>query len=247
MRNWLSGAAAIVTLFCAREAAAACAGPLSATHYCVTHNGLVYSLDDGSGPVAQKTITVDPGVELSFELDSDPAQAMRFMSHPFYITDSAIGANLGTKYTQPAMSGTVTFTPTADKTPLYYQCVVHSNMGGQIDIVGADAGPPPPDAGADASTPPSELPDGSASSSSSSGGVSSSSSSGGASSSSSSGAATDAGTPSASPADEGGCNTSGAGASGAGILLAAVSLAALRRRRCPVTGSRLPVPGPDET
>ncbi len=199
-----------------------CLGPLSSTHYCVTHDGVKYSLDDGAGAVARKTITLEPGIAVDFELDPD---STRFQQHPFYITDSNSGAGAGKHYTEPATSGTVSFTPTLEHTPLYYQCSVHTFMGSSIIITGADAAAlPVPEAG----TPPKPEA-GTSTSSSSSGGVDASSSS----SSSSGMVATDAGTAMPPSNDDGGCNSTGAGASGFGITLA-FGVLAFRRRRARV-------------
>ena len=61
-------------------------------------------------------------------------------SHPWYITDDAVGAGAGTQYTTPSSGTTITFTPTgAMPNLLYYQCVNHPNMGWKINLVDAAA------------------------------------------------------------------------------------------------------------
>ena len=206
------------TLFVARTASATCSGPLSSTHYCVTHDGFRYSLDDGSGPVEKKIITLEPDVEVAFELDPD---STRFQQHPFYITDSSAGAGAGKHYTTPAMSGTVLFTPSIEHTPLYYQCSIHTFMGSQILVPGADAAPLPAET-PDASKPP--VFDGG----SSSGGVGKDA---GAPDAETADAGTTDPTTSTNDSDDGGCSATGTGASAGGFVIAALGLIALRRRR----------------
>jgi MYXO-CTERM domain-containing protein len=206
------------------DARAACATAPSATHVCVSFDEEVevYMVDTGGGPVRQGALAMTIDATYTFEID--PADQGDVSSHPFYLSSSAVGLGLG-PLTAAITAGTLTFTPTA-ATPAssYYQCTVHSMMGGPITVPGGGPSPPPPDAG------PSD------------GGHHDAGADAGPDASSSGGPSgeADGGPPAAGPGNttapegEGGCGirtAPGAPAAGIGLVALAIAGAIARRRR----------------
>jgi hypothetical protein len=101
--------------------------PKTAAHpYFGVGSGTGYTIDGVEG----KELTLVRGVTYTFDL------TMVAGSHPWYITDDAVGAGAGTQYTTPSFGTTITFTPTgAMPNLLYYQCANHPNMGWKINLV----------------------------------------------------------------------------------------------------------------
>lgn len=158
--RFLAVAPALALFAFVRTASAACASP-SPTHVCVTHDGVTFKVDTGSGYVSQGQVPATANVQITFEIDSACGSCS---FHPFYVSTSSTGGGLGA-LTSGITSGSQNFTPTQKQIDdgLYYQCQIHASMGGPIgnalivdagsgDAASIDSGSS--DAGAtDASTP----------------------------------------------------------------------------------------------
>jgi uncharacterized membrane protein YgcG len=146
-----------VGLLTANRAEAACTP--SATKFCVSEQNFTLAIQGPTGnPVSRGEVNVYTGTAYTFEL----AETITAEPHNFALSPSATGpANQADKIYSTNVTGiqpisaegeSVVFTPAANQVglALYYQCGVHSGMGGKINVL---AGPAPvigagtPDAG----------------------------------------------------------------------------------------------------
>ncbi len=123
----------------AREAHATCAS--STTHFCIDHDGNAFTINAGA---EHQVLTLKTGTTYTFEVAGSAVA-----NHPFYITHNADGAGGGPSLdTSDGVSGgpistlgaTLTFTPTTGLIGVatYYQCHIHTGMGGTITIENAN-------------------------------------------------------------------------------------------------------------
>ena len=112
----------------------------SATHFCVTHDGAAYVINGGA---EHATLLLNAGTSYVFEA------AATFSSHPFILTSNSSGGDSATPFvvgdgvtggggtTQIANVGEMlNYTPTNGQIggAVYYQCHVHTGMGGTIAV-----------------------------------------------------------------------------------------------------------------
>ena len=104
------------------------AAVVTSASYSVTSNGSVsYSVNGATNP----TLSLQRGQTYTFNVSAT--------GHPFFISTSS-GTNTGNTYSDGVtgnnvQSGTLTFVvPAAAPNTLYYNCTLHSSMGGILNI-----------------------------------------------------------------------------------------------------------------
>lgn len=106
------------------------AASTQATNFNVTNNGLTNYVVDGA---ANPTLTLNQGSTYTFTVNAT--------GHPFFIKTARVTGS-GSQFTSGVTNngvqvGTVTFVVPLDAPdPLFYQCGVHSAMGGTLTILG---------------------------------------------------------------------------------------------------------------
>ncbi len=122
------------------------AAPRAQTTYTVSFNAGEFAFDvDG---VPRASLTLERGQTYIFQMDNTPG------IHPFYIATSSTGGGAGVwtdGVTGSFATGTEALTfvvPASAPDQLYYQCNVHTSMGGSLSIVGTSSVETPPDGAA---------------------------------------------------------------------------------------------------
>jgi len=135
-------------------ASTTCPGSASATHLCVTHDGVSYVITDSSAPgVAQKMLTLSAGTMYQFEggLSFPPAEPLiitrsatgGISAHPLQTADGVDNPNIYGRFSLSGEGDELDFVPRTDQIgqTLYYQSMTHTGMGATLAIVAGAALP----------------------------------------------------------------------------------------------------------